>query len=394
MISINEKRALKLVMELMAIRGPSCEEKAVSEFVVDHLLQMGISKSSIKYDTANRRTPRSGEIGNLIVKVPGTISSPRIMLSAHMDTVPICVGCRPKRNGNAVVSANSTTGLGADDRAGVASILVAIMELLETGTPHPPLTLCFFVQEEIGLHGSRHLSVEKLGKPEFAVNFDGGSANKLTIGATGGERMQIVLTGLAAHAGLAPETGASAIEAAAIAIANLKKAGWLGQVRKKGMSGTSNVGIIHGGNATNVICDNIEVHAEARSHNSEFRDTIAGSICSAFEKAAAEVVSSSGVPVRAQISRRVDYDSFCLDEKSPLVTMVAQTVKSTGGEPFVAISNGGVDANWLVKHGIPTVTLGCGQRDVHTIRESLDIPDYFLACRAAKMLASAQTGKP
>lgn len=391
MITVNEKRALKLVTELMAIQGVSCEEKEVATFIVDQLLASGIAKSSITYDTAHRRTLRGGQVGNLIVKLPGTVRAPRVMLSAHMDTVPICVGCRPKRTGQVISSSNRTTGLGADDRAGVAAILTAALELVEESAAHVPLTLCFFVQEEIGLQGSRHMSVDKLGQPKFAVNFDGGSASKLTIGATGGERIYATFTGLAAHAGLAPEKGASAIEAASIAIANLKRSGWLGLVRKKGSLGTSNVGVVHGGNATNVVCDKLEVQAEARSHDGEFREKIASAICDAFVAACQQVVSSEGTAVSVDITRRVDYEAFRLDENSPLVQMVCRTVKGLGGEPNLAISNGGVDANWLVKHGIPAVTLGCGQRDVHTSKETLDIPDFLLACRVAKAIAAGVT---
>lgn len=391
MSKINEKRAVDLVMQLMVVRGPSCEEGEVATVVVDQLKAIGIPEGAISFDTAHRRTPRPGAIGNLIVKLPGTKKGPRLMLSAHLDAVPICMGCKPKRVGDVIKSTDPTTGLGGDDRAGLAAVLVGLMEVLESKQDYAPLTLCFFVQEEIGLQGSRNLVVSKLGKPAFALNFDGGNPRKLTIGATGGEKLKIKLYGIPAHAGLAPQDGANAITAASLAIASLHKEGWLGLVKKKLLGaknpsmGTSNVGIIRGGNATNVVTDYVEVDAEARSHESPFRTLISNAIKDAFVKAASQVTNAAGVAVRAEVEQRVDYESFRLDQNSEAVQRAAATVRaSTGAEPEFAITDGGVDANWLFKHGIPAVTLGCGQRNVHTNQETLDVPDFLAACRIAK----------
>lgn len=381
----NTKRAIQLVTELMAIRGPSCEETQVAEAIESFLHEHGFAEG-IAYDNAHKKTPRPGAIGNLIVKLPGTAKRPRLMLSAHMDSVPLCVGCKPKRQGDQIRSADKSTALGADDRAGVAAILIGLVEAKETSQPLPPITLCFFVQEEIGLQGSRHLNVAKLGKVDMAFNFDGSNPLKLTIGATGGEKLKIVLHGLAAHAGLAPAAGASAISAAGLAIAALHKDGWLGDVRKGKRQGTSNIGIIHGGAATNVVCDRVEIDAEARSHDAEFRDAIASAIAAAFTAAADKIKSKSGIAVRAEIARRVDYESFHLADDAPVVTSAIQAIEASGGLATLAVSNGGVDANWLVRHGIPTVTLGCGQREVHTTSEALDIPDFLTACSIVRQL--------
>ena len=391
MPAINESRAIALVTELMAIEGPSCEETAVAARITTFLKSHGLSESAFLFDTAHKRTPRPGAVGNLIVKMPSSRRAARVLLSAHMDTVPICVGCQPKRSGAKIVSANKLTGLGADDRAGVAAILVAAVEALESGQPLAPCTLCFFVQEEIGLQGSRNLTAQKLGKIAMAFNFDGSDPCKLTVGATGGERMKIVLHGLAAHAGLAPEKGASALHAAGLAIASLHRDGWLGAVTKGKRKGTSNIGVIQGGSATNVVCDRVEIDAEARSHDGDFRNAIASAIAKAFETAAAQVKSTLGTSVRAEIVRRVDYEAFRLDDESAVVQTAMRAVTEEGGKPLLAVSNGGVDANWLVRHGIPTVTLGCGQRNVHTVSEELDIPDYLSACRIAKRLITHAT---
>ncbi len=382
-------KALDLVMRLMAIPGKSGEEGAVAEFIQAALRRAGAPASALKSDTVHLRTPIRGQTGNLVLRLPGTQRAPRRLLTAHMDTVPICVGCKPVRNGELVTSANPTTGLGADDRAGVATVLTAALEVLRRKLPHPPLTFCWFVQEETGLHGARLVKKSQLGNPRLAFNWDGGSPTKLTIGATGGYRMQIQINGIASHAGGAPEWGVSAITIASLAIADLHKSGWHGDVRKGKKFGTSNVGVIQGGDATNVVTDRVTVRAEARSHDPVFRKRILAEVERAFQRAAREVKNAGGARGSVEINSGLDYESFKLADDEPCVLAAEAAVRAVGGEPERAIANGGVDANWLTAHGIPSVTLGCGQLNVHTVNEALDVQAFETACRIALRLATA-----
>jgi tripeptide aminopeptidase len=384
--------AERLILDLLAIPGKSGEEGRVVAFIKEELLAAGVPESAIVTDNAHKKSPFRGEVGNLILKLPGTQKGPRRMLSAHVDTVPICVGCRPMREGEFVRSANPATGLGGDDRAGAATILTAALEILRRKLPHPPLTFCWFVQEEVGLQGSRYLQVPLLGKPAMAFNWDGGAANKLTIGATGGYRMEIKITGQASHAGIAPERGVNAISIASLAIADLHRGGWLGLVEKGKSRGTSNVGFIHGGEATNVVTDLVTLKAEARSHDPKFRARIIKEIERAFQRAAKEVKNSEGKRGSVQIDGRLDYESFLLPADAPCVQLAEQAVLAVGREPIRAVSNGGVDANWTNLHGIPTVTLGCGQMNVHMTSEMLDLAMYRDACRIALRLATDAPG--
>ncbi|WP_425618732.1 M20/M25/M40 family metallo-hydrolase [Anatilimnocola sp. NA78] len=382
-------RAEKMILDLLPIPGKSGEEGKVAEFIRQQLLAAGADEKAITFDNANRSTLIKGEIGNLIFKLPGTKKAPRRMLSAHMDTVPICVGCQPVVDGDFVKSANPATGLGGDDRAGAATVLTAALEILRQKLPHPPLTFCWFIQEEIGLQGSRCLQVPLLGKPAMAFNWDGGAPEKLTIGATGGYRMEIKIDGQASHAGVAPERGISAIAIASIAIAELQRNGWHGLVVKGKNRGTSNVGFIHGGEATNVVTDLVTLKAEARSHDPTFRAKLIKEIEQAFHRAAKEVKNSEGKRGKVTIEGRLDYESFQLAEDAPCVQLAGEAARAIGREPIHAISNGGVDANWTNLHGIPTVTLGCGQKNVHMTSEMLDLPMYRDACRIALHLATA-----
>jgi tripeptide aminopeptidase len=383
------ERSQQLVLELMAIPAKSGEEAPVADYIRQKLLAAGAPADAIVTDNAHERALIKGNTGNLIFKLPGTVKAPRRMLSAHMDTVPICIGSQPKVEGDFVRSANPNSGLGGDDRAGAATILTAALEILEHKLPHPPLTFCWFIQEEVGLYGARMVQKNLLAKPAMCFNWDGGACEKVTIGATGGYRMQIEVEGLAAHAGVCPEKGVSAIAIASLAIADLARGGWHGLITKGKHRGTSNVGYIHGGEATNVVTDRVLLKAEARSHEPKFRQQIVTAIEKAFKKAAKEIKSSAGKRGNASFDGRLDYESFLIDPRHACVQLAEQAVRAVGRESVQAVSNGGLDANWLNAHGIPTVTLGCGQMNVHTTSEMLDLPAFRDACRIALALATA-----
>jgi tripeptide aminopeptidase len=200
--------------------------------------------------------------------------------------------------------------------------------------------------------------------------------------------MQIDIEGLASHAGVAPENGVSAIAIASLAIAKLHSDGWHGLVVKGRRTGTSNVGVFNGGNATNVVTDRVQIKAEARSHDSKFRQQIISAIEKAFHDAAKQVRSAQGKRGKVTIDGRLDYDSFRLGETEPCVAAAEAAMQSIGLKPLRAVSNGGLDANWMFVHGIPTVTMGCGQVNVHTTSERLDIKAFNHACRIALRLAT------
>jgi len=386
---IDTQAALARFMTLAAIDGISGKERAVMTQIITMLVAAGVDELAIRYDDANTRSHIGGEVGNLIVDLPGSAAGPTTLLSAHADTVPVCVGSSPVIDGDEVKSARESTGLGADDRAGCATIVTAVTELLRSGVPHRPIKLLFCIQEEIGLCGARHLDPSLLGKIDRAFNFDGGTLDKLTVGATGGERITITLHGIAAHAGVAPQTGASAIVMAAEAIHDLYANGWLGRVDKPGLGvGTANVGVIAGGDATNVITPRLTIRAEARSHDAAMRQRIVEEIGKAFRAAASAVKTDMGVSGRVDISSTVDYESFALAADDPSVAAAEAAIKALGRSPYREVSNGGLDANWLHRHGIPAVTMGCGQKNIHTIDERLMINDYLDACRVALKLIS------
>jgi tripeptide aminopeptidase len=385
---VDEKAALRLVMDLMAIPGRSGEEGAVLNSIRKELKRAGVSRPALIEDRAHKRSPIGGEAGNLIVKLPGTLRAPRRMLMAHVDTVPLCIGSQPVRRGERIVSRNRSTALGADDRAGASVLLHTLIQLRRRKLPHPPLTFLWLVQEEVGLLGARYVELKKLGAPQLCFNWDGGAADVATIGATGGSAIRIEVHGLASHAGGHPERGVSAIAIAGLAIANLVRDGWHGLVVKGQSTGTSNIGILSAGEATNVVTPRLTLHAEARSHDRRFREQIIDAYRTVFEKAAAAVTNVAGRAGKVEFEAQLKYESFCLCVSSPVVQTALRAIEQSGLKAETKISNGGLDANWMTAHGLPTVTLGCGQQEIHTVDESLNVKHYLQACRIALHLAT------
>lgn len=382
---IDAKSAVNLVTEMIAIPGRSTQESKISAFIQKKLKQAGVPQKSIVIDTAHKKSP--GEIGNLIVKLPGTIKGPRRLLMGHMDTVPLCVGAKPVRKGEYIKSSDPTTALGGDNRAGAAVVLNAALTILKNKLPHPPLTLFWPVQEEIGLRGARYVSKTKLGNPKLCFNWDGGSPSVATIGATGAYNVQITVSGIASHAGAHPERGVSATMIAGLALADLQNNGWHGAIKKGKNTGTSNIGIIEGGAATNVVNPEVKIVAEARSHNSVFRKRIVGEFEKAFVRAAKALKNHEGQRGSVSIEAELRYDSFAIKATEPTVVSACRAIRGAGLEPVTKISNGGLDANWMSAHGFPTVTLGCGQQHIHTVKEQLHVEDFLTGCQIGLELA-------
>lgn len=380
--------AEELVARLISLPGGSGKERPVMDFIVAELRRAGAAADAIQFDRAHWRSVHGGEVGNLVCKLPGTVRGPRRLLMAHTDTVPLCQGARPVRRGRFLVPAEKHTGLGADNRAGCAVILHTALEVLRRGLPHPPLTFLWTVQEEIGLHGAKNATLSLLGQPRLAFNFDGGRSEKVTVGATGGYRMSIAIRGVASHAGGAPEEGVNAITVASLAIAELHQDGWLGLVEKGARRGTSNVGVVRGGEATNVVTPEVTLRAEARSHDPGFRQRIIRAFEQAFRRAARRVRNHKGKCARVSIDGRLDYESFKLADDEPCVLAAEAAVLAAGGTPQRVISNGGLDANWMTLRGIPTVSLGGGQMHAHTTAERLDLREFSRACRVALALTT------
>ena len=383
------------LMEFLSVEGVTGQEAAIAAAVSDALKKVGVPDSAIRFDDANTRIPVPTETGNLIVELEGTRPGPRLLFSSHLDTVPLCAGAKPRRENGRIVS-DGTTALGGDARTGVA-LLVALAEtLIKHKLPHPPITLLFTVREESGLHGARELNPADLKRPVMCINVDGQLASELMIGAVGQENWEVEIKGRASHAGVAPEKGISAMMVGAVALAEAKRAGWFGKVVKSDGRGTSNVGIFGGkegkpaGDATNVVTDYVFIKGEARSPEAAFATKIANGYKEAFTTAQAAVTDYEGVTAEVSFRHKASYPPFKLEEDAPVVKRAVKALEMLGIEPTFLFSNGGLDANWLDKHGIPTVTIGSGQAEIHTVKEYVRLAEFEKGCRLGVLLATLE----
>jgi tripeptide aminopeptidase len=390
---VDAGQAVDRLMRFLAVEGTTGHEAAIGREVVRALRAAGVPAKAIRFDTAHERIPLPTETGNLIVTLPGTRPGPRLMFAAHLDTVPPCTGAVPLRKGNRIVS-KGNTALGGDNRTGCAVLVTLTEALVRHGLPHPPLTLLFTVREESGLFGARYLDPADLGGPAMGFNFDGRLASELCIGAVGAQRWEVTIHGKAAHAGVHPEKGISATAVAALAIGDVYRNGWFGKVVKGDQRGTSNVGSVgdeHGrsaGTAANVVTDYARVVGESRSHDEKFAKEITAEYKQAFQTAAAEVRNDQGRTAKVTFTARLDYHPFRLKPEAPAVAYARAAAESLGLTPTQKIGNGGLDANWFVRHGVPTVTLGAGQNNIHTADEFVDLTEFLAGCRMAVALAT------
>jgi tripeptide aminopeptidase len=383
--------AVEELLALLAIPGRPGEERGVAEHLRRVLTDLGVPAGNIATDGAQEQSEYGGNTGNLIVRLDGHGVGQRRLFSAHMDTVPLAVGSRARFDGGSgrIVNEAAGTALGGDNRTGCAVLLQVARTLCERGGEHPPTTLVFFIQEEVGLVGSRGLDVRTLGPelPAMGFNFDGGHPEELVIAVIGTERFTIDVEGIAAHAGARPADGVSAAIIAADALAELVRGGWHGAIEKPPGRGSANVGILTGGTGSNVVMPALHILAEARSHDGDFRRTIIAAWKEAFVRAAAAHHNRSGQVGSVRFGPGPTYEAFALSHEEPAVAAGIRAARRCGIEPRFPINDGGMDANQLVAHGIPTVTFGAGQRNVHTPAEYVDVSDFVLAARLAVELA-------
>jgi tripeptide aminopeptidase len=392
-VSIDAERAVERLMRFLAVEGVTGRERAIGAEVERALKKAGVPAPAIRYDTANESIPVPTETGNLIVRLPGTRPDlPRLLFSTHLDTVPLCAGAVPVRAKNRI-TVKGDTALGGDNRTGVACLVTLATTLLERKLPHPPLTLLFTVREESGLFGARYLDPADLGGVTLGFNVDGKGPADLTVGAVGAERWEVEIVGRAAHAGVHPEQGISATLIASKALAEAARGGWFGKIRRDRREGTANVGVFGGrdgksaGEATNVVTDYVYLRGESRSHDPSFVKEIVAAWRAAFTHAATQVKDDKGRGAKIKFTSKLDYHSFRLKDDAPVVRRAMRAAESIGLTPTLKVGNGGLDANWLVRHRIPTVTFGAGQHNIHTQEEYVDVKMYVDGCRMALALA-------
>ncbi len=386
---MNAQTALDDLLALLKIAAGPGQESKVAEHLTAIWNTLGIPNNAWETDDTHLQSESDGGSGNLILRMEGHGQGERRLLSAHMDTVPYAIGAEPVVDGDRICNGADDCALGGDDRTGCAALLQAIRALVARKGDHAPVTFVFFVQEEIGLVGSRGLNAERLGNPfpTSGYNFDGEKPEVVSNAVIGTERFHIEIQGKAVHSSM-PEEGLSAALVAAHALSEIARTGWFGRIKKEQGEGLANAGVLSGGQGTNVLVPTLLIQAEARSFDPEFRKKIIGQWKETFERAAREESEKTGHEAKVRFSSGPIYEPCRVPLDHPVVTQVAAAIETCSLIPTFEDDSGGNDSVWLNAKGIPTVCLGTGQNHPHQSSEFIDLPAFYHACRIAEALVT------
>jgi tripeptide aminopeptidase len=354
---IDRDRLTDLFMEMCRVNTPARKEKALVDIIQPQLEALGLQ---CVRDNANSVT--GGDCGNLIATLSGNVSgAPSIFFSSHFDTV------EPNPNlkiviDDGMIRSDGTSILGADDKGGMAPIIEAMRAICEESIPHGEVQLLLTVSEEIGLLGAHHIDRSLISARMGFVLDTGPPVGTVVYTAPTQDTLDITIVGRPAHAGFEPEKGISAIQVAARAIERMR----LGRIDAET---TSNVGIIQGGQATNVVCPEVKMRAEARSRDGAKLRNQVQHMMDTLHGAAGEF----GADVDVKINHM--YDTYSLAHESDVIRLAQTAARGLGLETGLRAAGGGSDANVFNGMGIPTCVLGTGMRNIHTHEECIHTDD-------------------
>ena len=348
---INKERILNTFLELVTTDSQTRQEGQMADLLEKRLVKLGFS---VQRDSAG--IALGGETGNLIAKLPGTRIGRPLLLCSHMDRVSPGLGIRPQiRDG--IIYSDGTTILGADDAAGLASILEAVESAIERGIERPDLEVAFTIAEEGGLNGAKNLDFSLLTAKEAYIVDSGTAVGSIINQAPAQTKVTYRVIGKAAHGGVEPEKGISALTVAAHALTRMT----LGRIDEET---TANLGIAKGGEATNIVMEIFEIKGDARSLVTEKMEAQVAHMTETFETVCQEM----GAKLEANI--QFSYGPVNLKPGDEALERASAAVRRVGLEPQLQATGGGSDANVFNTKGIQATNLGCGYKGAHGLNES------------------------
>ncbi len=351
-------RLTKTLIELIKIDSPSGEEDAMDREVSARLADLGLE---VKHDGYN----------NVIAHLPGR--GEPVLLSAHLDTVEPGRSIQPILDGD-VLRSDGSTILGGDCKAGVAIVLEALTAAAENGGERRAVEVVFTRHEEGGLVGAHHLDFGLLSAKSGIV-FDGeGPPNRITVAAPSQNVVTVNITGRAAHAGLEPEKGLSAMLVAAEILNRLP----LGRIDAET---TANIGRMESGLKRNIVPDQAFMDGEFRSRSNEKLAWMERQFRKVFDEAAAR-----NPDAKIDLDITNTYQAYHVAQNNPAIELIGEALAHLGLKPVLEASGGGSDANIFVERGITAVPVGIGVRSFHTTWETALLPEVLLGaqmCEAA-----------
>jgi tripeptide aminopeptidase len=347
---------LDLFVELAAVPSPPGEERAVADLVTGYLRDCGL-----EVDEDDTGAETGSTMGNLYSRIEPTTDGEPLLLCAHLDTVPPTAAIEPEVD-DGVVRNSAGTILGADDKAAVAVMLDAVRRTLAEGRLHAGIELLFTPKEEVGLVGAYAFDHTRLQARLGYVYDQAAPIGTVILGAPFSRSLEVTFHGRAAHSGMHPEDGRSAIAAAARAIAEMR----LGRVDD---ISTANVGTITGGTATNIVPEWCTFVAEARSHD----ETRLADLIQEMQDA---ITFAAGVAeCDVETKMRKSYRGYRFARNDRAVTLAAAALERCGYAVTYELSGGAADANVFNERGLQCVNLANGMTHIHTADEHISVAD-------------------
>jgi tripeptide aminopeptidase len=368
---VSEDRILNRFVRLCEIPSPTGSERAVADAVLAELRGLGVEAA--EDDAAG---PARAGAGNLVARVPGT-GEGWVMFCCHLDTVPEQAPIEVEL-ADGVYRSRGETILGADNKAAV-TVLVELAARRVAKPAPAGIELVFTVAEEDGLRGAAELDLGGL-RASFGYALDHATPiGEVITAAPTHQRLVAEFEGAEAHAGIRPEDGHSAIEAAAAAVAAMP----LGRLDPET---TANMGVISGGTAANVVAGSCRLEGEARSLDQARVAETTGGLVDACTWAASEHCCDVDIDV-TEVFR-----AYRQPSSSPAVRLASEALRRCGHQPREVATGGGSDANALVARGFECVLLANGTEGNHTAEESvaaLRITEMLAVCEAIVELAGS-----
>jgi tripeptide aminopeptidase len=347
-----------LFVELAALPSPPGEERPVADVVTRYLRELGLT---VEEDDAGAHV--GSTMGNLFCRLEpsGNGGGTPLFFCAHLDTVPAEGPLQPVIEDGFVRNAGGTI-LGADNKAAVAAMLAGARRVLAENRPHPGIELLFTPKEEVGLLGAAAFDQHRLRARIGFVYDQAAPIGDVILGAPHSQALEVRFHGRAAHAGMYPEEGRSAIAAAARAIADLR----LGRLDEET---TANIGLIQGGSGTNIVPEWCTLSAEARSHEERKLRDLVQEMVDAFAFAA----SLEDCEVETQVSK--SYRGYRFKRDDAVVRIAHAALERAGYSPRYGLSGGAADANVFNERGLACLNLANGMQDIHTPDERIRVED-------------------
>ena len=364
---------LDLFLELAAIASPSGEERPVADRVLRYLRDCGLTPDEDATGPAVGST-----MGNVYVSLEATTEGEPLFFCAHLDTVPPVDAIDPVVEDGIVRNRNEAI-LGGDNKAAVAAMLDAVRRVLAEGRPHAGIELLFTSREETGLEGAYAFDHTRLRARAGYVYDDAAPVGGVILGAPSAQLLEVSFHGRAAHAGMFPEEGRSAIAAAARAISEMR----LGRIDEET---TANVGTITGGTAANVVPDHCSFVGEARSHDER---KLAEQV-QAMQDALTFAAGVADCEVETKMTRTYTSYRFMRDDLP--VRLAAQALASCGVDPVYRLSGGAADSNVFNERGLQCVNLANGMSEIHTPDEYIAVADVEAMVDVTLALIGAAAG--